>query len=171
MFVIPKIDKSQALIELSKKPRPLTRKRKIIKVELLYVPCYIFTVQIVTNKGNQSSEQVCIDGVQGLFAFFKGAEFEKSAHSSARTYDFKISQSKAESFALEQYKRQLLKHSLKKKVQATVDSIQFDKKIYYPYWIGYFRRKRALDFDVIDGISGVKQGAKMKPLFMTLLLQ
>jgi len=52
-----------------------------------------------------------------------------------------------------------------------VKSIQFDKKIHYPYWIGYFHRKGALDFEVVDGISGERQGAKMRPIFVNVLLQ
>ena len=89
----------------------------------------------------------------------------------SRVYDFKISQQEAEKFALEDYKRELLKHSLKKKVDVTVKSIQFDKEIHYPYWIGYFFRRGALDFEVVDGISAERQGAKMRPIFVNLLLQ
>ncbi len=171
MYAISKIAEEKARIRLAKNPRPLTRKRQIIKAELLYLPCYIFTIGIeILNKG-ESSEQVCVDAIQGQFAYFKGAKFIEFQPDSSRSYDFEISQNEAETIALEEYKRHLLKHSLKKKVHSTVKSIQFDKKIYYPYWLGYFRRKGALDFDVIDGLSAERQGAKMRPVFMNLLLQ
>jgi hypothetical protein len=58
-----------------------------------------------------------------------------------------------------------------KKVNAVVSSIRFERKIYYPYWIGYFNRKGALDFEVIDGLNAERQGAKMRPVFVNLLLQ
>jgi len=41
----------------------------------------------------------------------------------------------------------------------------------YPYWIGYYKRKDGVDFDVIDAVSGKKQGAKMKPVFIELLMR
>lgn len=171
MFIAPQINKSSALTHLAKRPRPLSRNRKIIKAELLYLPCYIFTVEIESTKKGISSEQVCIDGIQGQFAFFKGGKFMKKPLEKSRVYDFKISQQEAEKVALEDYKRELLKHSLKKKVDVTVKSIRFDKEIHYPYWIGYFIRKGALDFEVVDGISAERQGAKMRPIFVNLLLQ
>ena len=171
MYAISKIDEEKAKIRLAKNPRPLTRKRQIIKTELLYLPCYIFTIGIETLNKGESSEQVCVDAIQGQFAYFKGANFIESQPGSSRSYDFEIFQNEAETIALNEYKRHLLKHSLKKKVHITVKSIQFDKKIYYPYWIGYFRRKGALDFDVIDGLSAERQGVKMRPVFINLLLQ
>ena len=171
MYAVSKIDEEKAQTRLAKNPRPLTRKRLIIKAELLYLPYYIFTIGIeILNKG-KSSEQVCIDAIQGQFAYFKGAKFVESQPDSSRNYDFEISQNEAKTIALNEYKCHLLKHSLNKKVHSTVKSIQFDKKIYFPYWIGYFRRKGALDFDVIDGLNAERQGAKMRPIFMSLLLQ
>lgn len=171
MFIVPKIEKSEALIHLAKRPRPLTRNREIIKVEILYLPCYIFFVQIESSKKGISSEQVCIDGIQGQFAFFKGGKLVEKPLEKSRIYDFVISQNEAKKIAFEDYRRELLKQSLKKKVDATVKTIQFDKEIHYPYWIGYFHRKGALDFEVVDGISTERQGAKMRPIFVNLLLQ
>ena len=171
MFVVPKIDKSQALQHLAKRPRPLAKKRRIIKAELLYLPCFIFTIEIESSKKSISSEQVIIDGIQGQFAFFKGGKFEEHLPPEARIYDFEISKKEAEKIALEDYKRALLKHSLKKKVDVAVKSIRFDKEVHYPYWIGYFHRKGALDFEVVDAISAERQGAKMRPIFVNLLLQ
>jgi hypothetical protein len=171
LFVIPQIEKSSALIHLAKQPRPLSRKRKIIKAEVLYLPYYIFTVQIESSKKGVSSEQVCIDGIQGQFAFFKGGQFTEENFVKSRVYDFGISQIEAKKRAFEDYKRELLKQSLRKKVDVTVKSIQFEKKIYYPFWIGYFHRKGALDFEAIDAISAERQGAKMRPIFVNVLLQ
>ena len=171
MFIIPKIEKTLALVHLAKQPRPLTRKRKIIKAEILYLPCYIFTVQIESTKKGTSSEQVCIDGIQGQFAFFKGGKFVNKIPAESRVYDFKISQNEAKKRALDDYKRELLKQSLRKKVDVMVKTLQFDKKIHYPFWIGYFHRKGALDFEAIDAISAERQGAKMRPIFVNVLLQ
>jgi hypothetical protein len=171
MFIIPQIEKTLALVHLAKQPRPLTRKRKILKAELLYLPFYIFTIHVESTKKGTSSEQVCIDGIQGQFAFFKGGNFVKKNPAKSRVYDFIISQNEAEKSALEDYKRELLKQSLRKKVDATVKTIQFDKEIFYPYWIGYFHRKGALDFEAIDAISTERQGAKMRPIFVNVLLQ
>ena len=171
VFVVSRVEKSRALTQLTKKPQPLSRRRNIIKVELLYLPSYLFTITIVSSNRGTSSEQVCIDGIQGQFAFFKDADFVKEPPDKSRIYNFVISQNDAEKIALEDYKRQLLKHSLKKKVTVMVKSIQFESKIHYPYWIGYFHRKGALDFEVIDGLSAERQGVKMKPIFVNLLLQ
>ena len=41
----------------------------------------------------------------------------------------------------------------------------------YPYWVGYYKRKSGIDFEVIDALNGKKQGAKMKPVFIKLIMQ
>lgn len=171
LFVIPEVDESKAAIYLAQRPRPLARKRKILKVELLYVPCYVFKIKVESRAGIQATEQVCVDGIQGQFAFFKGASISESCQRRCRKFDFIIPLSEAEMMALEEYKRHQLKLNLKHKTVTAISSIDLDQKIYYPYWIGYFRRKQALDFEVIDGISAAKQGVKMRSLFINLLLQ
>ncbi len=171
MYVKVFISKNQAEEKLAKKVRPLSKKRHIIKAELLYLPCYVFSIEVESSKKGKPSEQVCIDGILGQFAFFKEAEITSAPFEQARHYDFEISQAEAEKIALAEYKTQLLKLSLKKKVNVVVSAIRFERKIYYPFWIGYFRRRDALDFDVIDGQNAERQGATMRPVFIKLLLQ
>ena len=170
-FVNPAITESQATPILSKPPRPFARKHKILKIELIYVPCYLFQVYVGAKQGNVNKEQIIVDGIQGEFAFFKGAEFSQACPVSGIQFEFRITGAKAEQIAIDEYNRHLLKLNLKKNVSAMIQSMQLIDQVYYPYWIGYFKRKESLDFDVIDGINGERQGSKLRSLFIKLVLE
>ena len=88
-----------------------------------------------------------------------------------KTIDFLIQPSEATDKGKEHIRRFLLQQSLKQKYRAELQNINLDNEIYYPFWIGYFYRKGALDFDVIDGVSGEKQGVTMRPVFIKFLME
>ena len=171
MFVTQKINRTQAQIRLAKNPRPFTKRRDIIKVELIYLPSYLFSISIKSSQHDLVIEEICVDAIAGEFAFFKRTELTTYPILPSRKYEFIISESEAEVAALDQYKKFILKQNLKAKSRNEIQSTVLNKKIYYPFWIGYFYRKGALDFEVLDGVSGILQGAKMRPVFINLLLQ
>jgi len=171
LFVTQKINKSQALIHLAKNPRPFTKRRDIIKVELIYLPCFLFSISIKSSNKDIVQVLVCLEAISGEFAFFESTELENKPDLPSRKCEFIISELEAEKIARDQYQRIILKRNLKAKSQIEIQSIELNKEIFYPFWIGYFSRKDALDFEVLDGVSGVLQGAKMRSIFIELLLQ
>ncbi len=171
MYVRALIGREQAQVLLAKPPRPLARKRKIFKAELFYLPCYLFNVKVDKRDGSSNSGQICVDAIKGSFAFFLGAVFDTSPSEPYRTSPFLLLANSARELGLDGYRRHLLLQSLKRREEASLQSFEFDKEIYYPYWIGYFRRGRGFDFDVVDALSGQRQGVKMREVFIAALLQ
>jgi len=170
VFVVPRIEEQRAWILLSKSPRPLTRKRKIIKVELYYLPNYVFNVEMENRKAKVNSMKICVDGIEGHFAYYDETELTEKPDMPGKSADFKISVDEAVKLGEDEFHRMVLRQSLKKRDEITIRSITFDKNVFYPYWIGYFRRKGAYDFEAIDALSGQRQGAKMKPVIMRAIL-
>lgn len=170
MFVVPRIEEQRAWILLSKSPRPLTRKRKIIQVELYYLPNYVFNVEMENRKAKVNSMKICVDGIEGHFAYYDETELTEKPDTRGKSADFKISVDEAEKLGKDEFHRMVLRQSLKKRDEITIRSITFDKNVFYPYWIGYFRRKGAYDFESIDALSGQRQGVKMKPVIMRAIL-
>ena len=171
MYVVPEIDKARAQAVLTRQPRPFTRKRNILKTELLYLPSFLFLLRVKPGTGSHFVEYVTIEEIHGEFALIEKSDYSPEPVTPSRIYNFVLPSDEAEAVALDLYKRILLKKSLKNKSMAVVESIELEQKFYYPYWIGYFHHKGALDFDVIDGISGKHQGPKMRSVFIELLLQ
>ena len=170
MYVIPQIDHHKALKLLARPPRPLARKRKILKAELVYMPNFIFIVEIERKKTRIAESKISVDGIEGAFALYKDVPTTEEAPKSVKCPDFVISREDAQAIGLDEFRRFLLRHSLHRKEKAVVKSIRFDKEVYYPFWVGYFHRKEAYDFEVIDAVSGQRQGVKMKPVFIKALL-
>lgn len=170
MYAQYQIDKEAAKIRLEAPPRPLAKKRHILKVDLFYLPNYIFYLQILHKNTTLSKAKIIVDGIEGVYATYRDTSLNESPELPSRLIKSKLSMEEAEKSGLEEFRRYLLRFSLKKKSISEIKSCEFEQEIYYPYWVGYFNRKSGYDFDVIDGISGQRQGAKMKPVFMQALL-
>ncbi len=170
MFVIPRIEEQRAHVLLSKPPRPLARSRKILKIDLYYLPNYIFKVELEDRKEKVNSMKICVDGIEGHFAYYDETDLTKEPALSGKSADFVISTDEALKLGADEFHRMVLRQSLKKRDEINIRSITFEKNVFYPYWIGYFKRKSAYDFEAIDALSGQRQGAKMKPVIIRALL-
>ena len=171
MYVIPGLDEARAERLLTKAPRLLARKKKIVKIDLFYLPFYLFIITTVTSKKDSVSELICIDGVEGTFSFFRETEYSNTPGILSFVVNSIIEMEKARQLGLEEYRRILLKLNFKNRIALEVKSIKFVKKVFYPYWVGYYYRGTSLDFETIDGLNGEKQGNKMRPVFIYALLK
>ncbi len=170
MFVVPRIEKPRAKELLSKPPRPLARNREILKIDLYYLPNYVFKVELEDRKARVNSMRICVDGIEGHFAYYSETKLTEEPVLQGKSADFIISADEALELGTDEFHRMVLRQSLKKRDEINIRSITFDKNVFYPYWIGYFRRKSAYDFEAIDALSGQRQGAKMKPVIMQAIL-
>lgn len=167
----PNIARTKALRILQRPSGWLRRKHSIIKVELLYLPCYLYAAAIDSPKARRKTSTALVDALHGTFAHFTGGDSAESLPEPARIgRELKTPQECLE-IAREEVKRAMLFSNLKQRDRAVLQSIVFDRKIYYPFWVGYFQRKKALDFRVADGLSGKIQGVSMRQTFMKFLLQ
>ena len=170
MYAQYHIDKEDAKKRLQAPPRPLAKSRHILKVELFYLPNFIFNLQIRQKNGTLSKAKIIVDGLEGVYATYRDTTLDESPELPSRLIESKLSVKEAEKSGLEEFRRYLLRFSLFKKSISEIQSCKFEQKIYYPFWVGYFSRKGAFDFDAVDGISGQRQGVKMKPVFMKAIL-
>jgi hypothetical protein len=171
MFVASVIDRSKAENLLSKTNRLWSSRKKMIKVEIFCLPVYLFTIKLEDNKGRELTDLVSVDGIKGEFAFFKEPDYEGSLFDIKDKFEFILAEKKAREIAMQEYQRFLFKNNLKTRNDVKIIELNPGRQIYYPYWIGYFKRKNGYDFEVIDAVSGSIQGMKMRPVFIDLLLQ
>ena len=132
----------------------------MVKVELFYLPVYLFTLKLEDKKGRQYTDMISVDGIKGEFAFFIESEYEQATTEIIEKFEFKLTEKMACDIAMKEFQRFLFKNNLKNSNFVNIVSISKGVQIYYPYWIGYFKHKSAYDFDVIDAVVGSKQGVK-----------
>ena len=94
---------------------------------------------------------------------------ENNLETPAPTCDFAISSSDAAKMALDQYRKTLLEHGLRTRSHPHAKEISEVRKIYYPFWMGYFLKKKGFDFKALDAVSGEIQGVRMRRLFIRAL--
>ena len=170
MIVAPKISEEDArqifsrsqsffFIKSLKKPYPPK------KTELLYLPFYLFDI-LLQEDDVEKKVTVSVDGLLGNTLFFLKNDLDYVSDMDGPRCPFLLTQPEAEKIALDKYKWLLLEHGLKKKVKFSVEEITEVRTIHYPFWVGYFKKKKAYDFKVLDGVSGEIQGVKMRRVFL-----
>ena len=171
LFIASVVSRARAEELLAKAKGLLSPRRKLLKTELIYLPVYLFALKLEDKRGRAFDEKISVDGIRGEFAFVREINYDPSPPHNRHRFEFGLTEQEARDIAEREYKRILFKDNLKTGNDAKITGFQRGKLIYYPYWIGYYKRKKAYDFSIIDAVDGGKQGIKMRPVFFDLLLQ
>lgn len=185
MFVKPKISRQQAENIYAVKKSSLWSKLLLKKnqsppqrLEVVYLPFYLFDVLVEKEEKGQkdtptSQQQVTlsVDGLLGHAVLYAedALDAEKDPQAPAPSCDFELSSSDAAKMALDQYKGILLEHGLRTRSHPHATDISEGRKIYYPFWVAYFKKKKGYDFKALDAVSGEIQGVRMRKLFIYAL--
>jgi hypothetical protein len=187
MFIKPKMSRQQAENFFAIKKSPFLLMSKLFprifqispkRLEVVYLPFYLFDVMVEKDiKGQDntptSQQQVTlsVDGLLGHAVLYAedDLDIEKDPKTPTPTCDFELSSSDAARLALDQYRGILLEHGLRTRSHPRAEEISEGRKIYYPFWVGYFKKKKGYDFKAMDALSGEVQGVRMRRVFMKAL--
>ncbi len=168
MKVTIKIDIDTAKKKIEKKDNIFSMKKNIQNIELVYLPYYLFRSEIST-KDKTIVQHICVDSLKGEHAFLQMKNLA-GTEKSVEIEDKILSEAEALVIAKKEIKASLFLEK-GKGLNLNEISISCEGVIKYPYWIGYFNRKSGVDFEVVDAVNGKKQGPKMKPVFIQLIMQ
>lgn len=166
-FIQPLVNQQEALKKFKSQKGFLQAARNILKTDCIYLPVYIF--KIATEEKNHDAiwHTVCIDAIEGQFAFIETEKLKMQKENSLFTGGFLIAADEAKITARSEFRTHLQRF----KPGVVIRDVVFEASTGYPYWIAYFESKKGFSFDVIDGCSGKHQGVKMQSLFSKLILQ
>jgi hypothetical protein len=170
MYVKPEISEEKAR-EILFRRRPflpfkfLKKPFQLKRIELIYLPIYLFDI-VLTGKQNFT---IAVDGLLGDTLFFVDDKLQYQDNTEHSVCDFALPSIEAKEKALKEYKTMLLEQGLRSRKSAAVETISEGKKIYYPFWIGYYLKGKAYDFKSLDALSGQIQGIKMRKVFLKAL--
>jgi hypothetical protein len=161
------INKAEEL--LTKKENFFQRNKTLCKSELIYLPYYLFSAEIHLSSNKTGRFFLAVDTIAGECAHIKNVQ-RFLDQSFSKSQNFIISEEEAGIIAKKFFVNEIL-YKKRKGVGFIKTSITLEKVFEYPYWIGYFRRGDGIDFNVIDGLTGQRQGPKMKSVFIKYLMQ
>ena len=174
MYISPGISKENAQNIFSQQKSFLSKrfgKKKPVppkRVELIYLPFYLFEV-VSSNKDREQKAKVSLDGLLGdnLFFFRENMTYkDKVEHP---VCPFVLSPADAQQKAVDKYKWLQLEHKLRIKQKFKIGEISEGKRIFYPFWLGYFQKGKGYDFKIMDAVSGEVQGVRMRKVFLKAL--
>jgi hypothetical protein len=137
---------------------------------LIYLPYYYFDL-VLSDAAESRTVRLAVDGVIGNAVLFVDADLSHAPVDIEPICPFRLAPDAAERTALRQYRWMLLEHRLRTRGSVTIRDISAAKRMYYPLWVAYFRRRKAYDFSSVDGVSGELQGVKMRRVILSALRQ
>ena len=172
MAVMPKIDEQEAQqrLQQTKSFFPFRIRQKAVRlkrIEMIYLPFYLFDMTF----DEKIQDRIALDGILGDELFFVDRSIKTVSSTDEPDFRFEISAEKAEGIALHRIRWQLLERAIRKRKMPANIRIARTHKIVYPFWVGYFTRRKAYDFNVIDGVSGEKQGVRMRKVCLQAFRQ
>lgn len=175
MYVKPEIleDKAKEILSRRKSFVSIMVRKTTVplkRIELIYLPYYLVEILFI-RKAKEQKATISVDGLLGNTMFFVPDGLNYMPKVSQLSCDFVLSPGEARKIASDQYRWLLLEHGLRTRDRPSIKKIIKIKKIFYPYWVGYFQKSKSYDFKAIDAVSGEIQGVKMRKVFLKAFRQ
>ena len=107
-----------------------------------------------------------MDGLIGHAFFSVTDELRTTEKQDAPLCPFVLSPSEGEERVQAWWQGVTLEQGLRRKHPIPETSIGSHRRMYYPFWVGYFATKDAYDFRAVDAVTGDKQGVRMRKVFL-----
>lgn len=172
MFAKPVVPQDAALERFAKRGGLLfaLSRPEPERIELIYFPYYLFELLLLV-KGGKQSVFVAADGVLGDLVFMEMETLEFAAQADAPRFDFHLDMEKARAKVLDEYQWILVKHGFHRKSPPKLKAVTDTKRLYYPYWVAYYKRRKGYDFKAVDAVSCRPVGIPMRRAFLAAFAQ
>ena len=166
LFLPPLVSRERAETKLPLPSlAPPFRRQPLSKVELAFLPHFLFRIDL--QAGKQTSEvKAAVDGILGHFALWRREATEPILAGREFEFPFVLTEEEAKKRLLEQYRWVLISSAIKVRKLYQPRQVALLVRFYYPFWVGYFRAGDKWKFEVLDGLSGMRQGGKVRDAFM-----
>lgn len=142
---------------------PDSCKRRLVRIEKVHIPHYLFTFHQSTKSGTEV-HYILIDGVRGFGAYTNVEPELRQAVPKDRILPTLIPQGKAQ----EKAKEWLARWNTRRHVfQFTPPELLSSRAafFYLPFWVAYYQRPSdRVDVEVVDGVQGYLEGGRTKYL-------
>ena len=163
MVIRPRLAEQEAARKLILRSlMPPFQKIGMEKVEVCYLPHYLFTIKLQW-KRDVTAVDAAVDALLGHFAHWeqKGLNMEVAKEGGGEI-PFSLSREAAEQKLREQYRWTLITSAMKTRKRFEIQEIIAGPRVYYPFWTGYYRVRGKWRFEVLDAVSGMRQGGKVR---------
>ncbi|HUT53801.1 MAG TPA: hypothetical protein VM658_10450 [bacterium] len=163
LAVRPAVTAGDAALRLRlRSPWPPFFKIKMEKTELVWLPHYLFTLRLA-HKGNEEKVEAAVDAVAGHFAHWK-ADKERMESAAGQEFEigFMLTPEEARARLIEEYRWVMIATALKTRKRFEIKDVLPGPRAYYPFFAGYYRSRHQWRFEVLDAVSGLRQGGKVR---------
>ena len=132
------------------------------RLELVWMPHYLFTVRAVAPDGDEGQIQFSLDAHAGVFMIVKLAGELDQGECTERHFPPPMPREEAETIGRKQLTLALLRRRGQRDRPTPHETLDC-QLFYYPFWTYYYERMPgAIDIVVLDAVSGEKVGGRTK---------
>lgn len=172
MVVTPTVSESEArALFTGRRLLPIGLRRSGVpptRIELIYLPYYYFDLTLT--RGTASNRvRVAVDGLLGDAVLFLGDNLAMELDRAFERCAFRLTPETAGERALREYRWTVIEHRLRTNGSALIRQVSPAQRMYYPFWVAYFRRRSRYDFRAVDAVSGENHGVKLRRVILSAL--
>ncbi len=162
LAVRARLSSAEARVKLDlRSPWPPFGKIVFEKVELVYLPHWLFTMR-VRWKDAEEDVSAAVDAVLGHFARWEDDGHDKAPLDDPLPVSFRLTREEARKRLLDQYRWVLIGTGLKLRKSFKVLGVEDGPPLYYPFFAGIHRSRAGYRVEVIDAVTGERQGGKVR---------
>lgn len=137
-------------------------------IELIYLPFFLSRVNIEEGE-NRREATVCLDALTTEAFFFARNDLDYCPGTTHPVCPSRVTADKGQPVLENRCRWVFIEQRLKQK--KALPRLEFSpvREIFYPFWLGYLKKRGGYDFKAIDALSGQEMGLKMRPLFLAAL--
>lgn len=161
--IYPQIDESQVKKIFQRKL--LNRKKNIMKIQVHYLPCYLFELCFQSKTGVKTIDVIC-DGLRGKV---RRILWPQPVHPDNENLEKMVLDERT---ALEKVREETrwfsFRFDLRIRRKYRLESVVSLGKVGYPFWVVYYKKNGLYNFSVYEGLSGKKEDLFGKDIFFEL---
>jgi hypothetical protein len=143
------------------------------RLELVYLPMYLFEAAIAGARGPAQPLQVVVDAVAGAVARLDHRVMlrEGGAAPGGDSFPPLVGVEGAQRALEAELPWMLLPVALRQRRRLSVEGVVLRERIGYPYWVQHIRRRAQRDFRALDGFSGTLAGPRGRAAIVQCFLE
>jgi len=161
--IYPQIDESRVRKNFQR--GLFNRKKEIVRVEINYLPCFLFELYLKSKRGMKAIQVIC-DSIRGKVRRMRWPQpLTSSSFDSQETF---LDEAAALARVKEEFRWLSFRFGLRMQNKYSLESVISLGKIGYPFWVIYYKRNGNYNFSICDGLSGKKEDLFAKEIFLEL---
>ena len=140
------------------------------RMEMVYIPIHMFRIKFQAKTGVVGETMAGVDGLVGEFAFLRENGLRYAETPTGEIFKATIGKQTAQDVVSDHFRWRWIQMGLRRRRPMKLEEILYENIGYYPFWVGYYKKRNRIRFHCWDAVSGKEGGIKTKRALLVAFL-